>query len=125
MIEFIVFLRCLATCLITNSHFDNIYPIAELATGGVLGNSIFFFVSGYCLSVKKQGFIRWILKKSYKLYVPLWIVQVFCTIIGIYKFDSIIQVFKMYVLPTNYWFLPANFNRILRNVFVGFCKNPW
>ena len=41
MFEFINYLRAIATVLITNSHFANIWPVRELASGGLLGNVIF------------------------------------------------------------------------------------
>ena len=46
----IVYLRVIATFLITNSHFKNIWPISALASGGLLGDILFFAISGYCLS---------------------------------------------------------------------------
>ena len=46
MFVFIEFLRALATCLITNSHYTGIYPSDIIANGGMIGNVIFFAVSG-------------------------------------------------------------------------------
>ena len=58
MFEFVIYLKALATILITNSHFDTIYPISQLSMGGSIGNSIFFWVSGFCLSnIKRRGSI--------------------------------------------------------------------
>ena len=58
MFEFVIYLKALATILITNSHFDTIYPISQLSMGGSIGNSIFFWVSGFCLSnIKSRGSI--------------------------------------------------------------------
>ena len=58
MFEFVIYLKALATILITNSHFDTIYPISQLSMGGSIGNSIFFCVSGFCLSnIKSRGSI--------------------------------------------------------------------
>lgn len=47
MFEFVIYLKALATILITNSHFDTIYPISQLSMGGSIGNSIFFWVCYY------------------------------------------------------------------------------
>lgn len=107
MLEFIVVLRFLATCLITNSHFDAIYPIAALATGGVPGNSIFFFCSGYCLSKTDQKFFKWIIAKIKKLYIPLFIVLAVCCILGFYEINTASEFRKLFVFPTRYWFFPA------------------
>lgn len=37
MVVFIDFLRALATCLITNTHYTGVYPIEALANGGCTG----------------------------------------------------------------------------------------
>ena len=107
MLEFIVFLRFLGVCLITNSHLGNVWPISQLATGGALGNSIFFFVSGYCISKTNQNFGKWIFKKIRKLYVPILMVQGACYLIGTYSYTDVLQTIKTCIWPTNYWFFPA------------------
>ena len=76
MFEFIIYLKALATMLITNSHFDAIYPISQLSMGGSIGNSIFFWVSGYCLAnIKSRGSIvvdggAWYLHRLWRIYLP-------------------------------------------------------
>lgn len=46
-IDILKFIACLA---ITNSHFDEIYgPLASLATGGAIGDALFFFASGFTI----------------------------------------------------------------------------
>ena len=76
MFEFIIYLKALATMLITNSHFDTIYPISQLSMGGSIGNSIFFGVSGYCLAnIKSRGSIvadggAWYLHRLWRVYIP-------------------------------------------------------
>jgi hypothetical protein len=58
-----MFIRFLAACLIINSHFDLLYPWPFLATGGGLGNALFFFASGYGLTAssrrKQRPFPEW------------------------------------------------------------------
>lgn len=49
MIFYITVLRALAAMLITNAHYNNVYPIEIIANGGLLGDVIFFAVSGFCL----------------------------------------------------------------------------
>lgn len=40
-------LKCLAAIIITNSHMDILYPCCKaLATGGAIGDALFFFCSG-------------------------------------------------------------------------------
>ena len=40
----------MATVLITLSHLDAFVPDPRIATGGAIGNSLFFFLSGYGLA---------------------------------------------------------------------------
>lgn len=76
MFEFVIYLKALATILITNSRFDTIYPISQLSMGGSIGNSIFFWVSGFCLSnIKSRGSIvvdggAWYLHRLWRIYLP-------------------------------------------------------
>ena len=46
----IIFLRVIATCLITNTHYNNVYPSEKFAVGGLLGDVLFFVISGFCYS---------------------------------------------------------------------------
>ena len=50
MFSFVVYIKSLACLLITNSHFNRIWPISAMATGGAIGNALFFMVAGFCLS---------------------------------------------------------------------------
>ena len=73
------FLKCIAAIMITNSHFRPLYEEHNpaLATLGVHGNAIFFFVSGYFLylSLKRRNyeipFSEWYLKKIKQLWLPI------------------------------------------------------
>lgn len=107
MLEFINVMRVVGTILITNSHFDRIWPVAALATGGTLGNIIFFFVAGYCYSPKEKNIFHHIIIKFIKLYIPIFIVQLVCTISGIYRFPNIKEFLEICLFPTNYWFFPC------------------
>ena len=43
-------LKCIAAIMITNSHMDILYgDYSYLATGGAIGDALFFFCSGYTL----------------------------------------------------------------------------
>lgn len=76
MFEFVIYLKAIATMLITNSHFDSIYPIPQLSIGGSIGNSVFFWVSGYCLAnIKTRGSrvvdgCSWYLHRLWRIYLP-------------------------------------------------------
>lgn len=60
------FLKFVAALMITNSHFQPLYEDVSpsLATFGVHGNALFFFVSGFLLMMgfekkKFHGFLNW------------------------------------------------------------------
>ena len=60
------FLKFVAALMITNSHFQPLYEDVSpsLATYGVHGNALFFFVSGFLLMMgferkKVHGFLNW------------------------------------------------------------------
>ena len=61
MFEFINYLKFIATLLITNSHFGDIWPVSAMASGGLLGNILFFAVSGFLLFNIKDSFPKWFL----------------------------------------------------------------
>lgn len=74
--NFISLIRFLATILITNSHFDALYPagFSWLSTGGALGNALFFLVSGYTLYLSsRRNFAEWILRRYSKIFPAVWI----------------------------------------------------
>ena len=97
---FIDFIKCLAVILIINSHMDPIYPYPALATGGALGNSLFFIASGYLIRGKRKDW-RYFLRFFLKLYIPLYIVTF---ISGLVKDRSLLS---QLIWPTNYWFIGA------------------
>ena len=97
---FIDLMKCLGVFLIINSHFDSIYPIRAFATGGALGNSLFFAASGFLIRNKKKD-IKFFLRFAMRLYIPLWIITLLC---GINHDKSYLY---QLVWPTNYWFIGA------------------
>ena len=107
MIEFITWLKALAACLITNSHLDKIYPLESLATGGLLGNLLFFAVSGFCLYHIKQPFHKWYLKRLLRIYPAVWIATGICVAVGTYEVYSWHHVLRLFLYPTYYHFIAA------------------
>lgn len=52
-IDILKFIACLA---ITNSHFDVVYgPLSPIATGGAIGDILFFFASGFTIFLSSRG----------------------------------------------------------------------
>ncbi len=105
MFEFINYLRAIATVLITNSHFANIWPVRELASGGLLGNVIFLAVSGFLLFNMKMDFKSWFAKRFLRIYPALFVFTLFTVIIGKYPLNDIGDVIRLFVYPTNYIFI--------------------
>src|SRR4051812_42339330 len=108
-----IFFRFIAILLITNSHLDKLYPIPMLGSGGALGNSLFFMISGLglALSGKMQtlGFPIWFRHRVSKIYASLWpIVIVFPLVLfSEWKHWSITDYSYHLLYPTTYWFISA------------------
>ena len=108
-----LFLRAIGIILILNSHLDRFYPIPYLGTGGALGNSIFFFLSGFgvFLSQKKnsRAFLEWFAGRLKRIYPSLWIVLLLVKmplmIIAGKLYASTIIDFIGYFFNPPYWFL--------------------
>ncbi len=105
MIAFINYLKLIATVLITNSHFGRIWPISALASGGLLGNVIFFAVSGFLLYNIKFSFTKWFSKRFFRVYPAMAAFTLFAVALGLYPLDSFQDAFRLFVYPTNYVFL--------------------
>ncbi|WP_298653472.1 acyltransferase [uncultured Proteiniphilum sp.] len=64
-------LKFIAAILITNSHMDMLYvaPFEQLATGGSIGNGLFFFCSGFTLFLGRLGrFDNWYKRRINRIY---------------------------------------------------------
>ena len=72
--QYINLLRILAAICITNSHFANIWPVSAIASGGMLGDVLFFAISGYCLfhsEFRFADFGRWYAKRIKRIYITV------------------------------------------------------
>lgn len=75
------FMKFIAVIMITNSHFQPLYKDVNvgLATFGVHGNALFFFVAGFLLMAgfkkKSLSFANWFKKRMHRLWpaVFLWV----------------------------------------------------
>ena len=105
MYYFINYLRTIATVLITNSHYQNIWPISDLAAGGLLGNILFFAASGFCLLNVKENFGKWYLKRIVKIYPVMLGFTLLSVLIGDYSLASWIDALLLFIYPTNYIFI--------------------
>ncbi|OQX17600.1 MAG: hypothetical protein BWK76_10375 [Desulfobulbaceae bacterium A2] len=106
-------LRALAIVLVTNSHLDTMYPLPQLATGGALGNALFFFVSGLGLSLAYQRqqleFVPWYLRRIGRIYPSVIVVIIlFDVVINMtWSTWSLADYITTFVWPTPFWFIPA------------------
>lgn len=107
MIFFIIFLRAVAACLITNCHYELIYPAPQIANGGLLGDILFFAVSGFCLVNTKLPFFKWYSKRIWRIYPPVIIISLIYLILGYYKLSESHDFFWWIVYPTNYHFIAS------------------
>ena len=102
------FLKFVAAVLITNSHFIPVYKDVNvgLATFGVHGNALFFFVAGFLimkgLLKRKERFDNWMKRRLQRLWpaVFLW------AVIAAMVWGDGLSWQKILVAP-NYWFLQA------------------
>lgn len=111
MFEFINVLKFIGAVLITNSHFDNLYPVAAMSIGGSLGNVCFFLAAGFCLSNSisegKGGVLGWMYSRAKRVYPALWIAITFYAVIGRITLNSD-NVFFYYFFPYfQFWFISA------------------
>ncbi len=97
---FIDLMKVVGIILILNSHLDAVYPIPALATGGALGNSLFFITSGYLFAGRERS-LKWIGKQLLKIYFSAEIALLF------FCRGDINNFFLGYIWPTYYWFIGA------------------
>lgn len=121
-------LKFLAVLCVVNSHMDACYPgrFSVLATGGALGDALFFFCSGYTLFLKgAANFFPWYVRRLRRI-VPTMVIcstaMAFClnrywwSQINSYWFIKCILIYYVAIYIIRRWFL----NR-LQLVFVGLC----
>lgn len=63
-------LKCLAAILITNSHMELLYgKFSVLATGGAIGDALFFFCSGFTIFYGRNlDFFNWYKRRINRIY---------------------------------------------------------
>lgn len=106
MVFFITFLRALAACLITNAHYTGIYPTDIIANGGLIGDVLFFAISGYCLYNVKLSFVKWYAKRIYRVYVPVFVITLIYMVLGLYTCSEN-NLIWWFLYPTNYHFVAS------------------
>lgn len=109
------FLKFLAITLIINSHLDKYYPNMYWATGGAIGNSLFFILSsfGLYLSEKKkpQIFANYYFKRIKRLFPSIYVafILLLFPILLIYnkiEIKNILDYLGFFFYPP-FWFIKA------------------
>lgn len=106
------FLRFIAILLITNSHLDKLYPVPAMSTGGQLGNSLFFMLSGFGLaaSYRRKGdvFFPWLQRRLARIYPSVLLVALTAAVVTGAVFEWGVTDYVRHLLwPTEYWFVAA------------------
>lgn len=112
-------LKCLAAFLITNSHMGKLYgDYIYLATGGCIGDALFFFCSGFTLFFKPMNGIKefpnWFKKRIRRIY-PSVIAVAF---MGCVFFNQHWDVIDLLLL-CGYWFLQCIMIYYVAIFFIG------
>jgi peptidoglycan/LPS O-acetylase OafA/YrhL len=107
------FLRFVAIVLITNSHLDLLYPLPSLATGGAIGNALFFMLSGYGLFLSEHNqsrtFLPWYKRRILRIYPSLTIATLLLMVIlqSTWRNWNFLDYVDAFVWPTPAWFISA------------------
>lgn len=108
MILSVSFLRALAAMIITNSHYQDIYPLEIMANGGLLGDVIFFAVSGFCLYQIKMNFGKWYLRRLVRVYPAVIIITAIYLLLGFYvQTTNPMEWVRQFIYPTEYHFVAS------------------
>lgn len=81
-------LKCLAAIVVTNSHMELLYgDYSILATGGAIGDVLFFFCSGYTLLIGRDAsFFNWYKRRINRIYPTIFaLALVSALIFGIHR----------------------------------------
>lgn len=100
--ESIDFVKVIATLLVLNSHMEICYGShSVLATGGGIGDALFFFISGFTLFMgRKADFTNWYKRRLGRIYPTILAMGlVSCLVFG--KDFSFIDI----ISASNYWFI--------------------
>lgn len=104
---FIVLIRAFSAIIITNAHYTGVYPTDLIANGGLLGDVLFFAVSGFCLASITENFRKWYLKRFIRVYIPAWIMTLIYIFLGAYVMSDWKDFISFFVWPTHWHFIAS------------------
>lgn len=100
-------MKFFAAILITNSHMAALYPnrFSRLAAGGAIGDSLFFFCSGFCLMLgSNSDFFNWYKRRINRIFPTIFAVA----LVGI-VFMAKDPTLKHVIVKGGGWFVQAIF----------------
>jgi hypothetical protein len=110
------FLRAIGILIVVNSHLDAYYPSASLATGGAIGNALFFALSSFGLVLsmcrRPMKFPEWCARRFLRLYPEIW-VALFVYWLPIQFLTGTVQRMDTLTLLGNLFYPPWWFVQIL------------
>jgi len=104
-------MRAAAALLICNSHLKQFYPFTWMGGDGLLGNSFFFFLSGFGIALaahsRNQGFFRWYGRRIGRIYptVILGVIFLELPIFGEWRGAGPLGYVRLLIWPTPYYFV--------------------
>lgn len=113
------FLKFFAVLLITNSHMENLYgDYSFLATGGTIGDALFFFCSGFTIFSRPMNgileFPNWYKKRINRIYPTI----IATALIGSVFFNTQTDILEI-ILAKKYWFVPCIMIYYVAIFFIG------
>ena len=109
----------IAALIIINSHSELLYPgkLSVLATGGSIGDALFFFCSGFTLFLKPMRgisyFLNWYKKRINRIYPTVFAFA----IIGCLFFDSHADIIT--IIFRSGWFVTCIMSIMLQSILLG------
>lgn len=112
MIDSLNILKLLAVVLIVNSHLNHFFHDSLWSFGGGLGNSLFYFLSGYSLTTsqlkRRLPVIEWFERRFIKIIVPFVLYIAFTSIGNLDKFiNQILNLLLIHKIDQLYAFFPV------------------
>lgn len=101
-------LKILSMLLIIQSHEDRLFPdrLQALASGGAIGNALFFVISGFLM--KTDGGGRDAAKRLFRLYLPVYLMSVINLATGNLVLHHPVDVIYYFIYPTDFTFISTN-----------------
>lgn len=122
-----ILMQAAAAILIANSHLEPLYPRPWMAADGFIGNSIFFLLSGYGITLslrsKQQSFVQYYLRRILRIYPALWLVELIFHLGfgGVWRTATVTDLVRILVYPTNYGYV----RQVMIFYILFFCLRPW